>query len=68
MFEKVLLPTDFSADSQRVLGYVKNIPGVRDIILLHVVDATRQSILGWDHGPRIENAKILLDENRQVLE
>ena len=68
MFEKVLLPTDFSADSQRVLGYVKDIPGVREVILLHVVDATRQSVKGWTHGPEIENAKILLEENRQVLE
>jgi nucleotide-binding universal stress UspA family protein len=68
MFEKVLLPTDFSADSQRVLGYVKDIPGVREVILLHVVDATRQSVKGWTHGPAIENAKILLEENRQVLE
>jgi nucleotide-binding universal stress UspA family protein len=68
MFEKVLLPTDFSADSQRVLGYVKEIPGVREVILLHVVDATRQSVKGWTHGPAIENAKILLEENRQALE
>ena len=68
MFEKVLLPTDFSTDSQRVLGYVKDIPGVRKVILLHVVDATRQSVKGWTHGPAIENAKILLEENRQALE
>jgi len=68
MFEKVLLPTDFSADSERVLGYVKDIPGIREVILLHVVDATRQSVKGWTHGPQIENAKILLEENRQALE
>lgn len=68
MFEKVLLPTDFSVDSQKVLGYVKDIPGVQNVILLHVVDATRQSVKGWTHGPAIENAKILLEENRQVLE
>lgn len=67
MFEKVLLPTDFSPDSQRVLGYVKDIPGVQNVILLHVVDATRQSVKGWTHGPAIENARILLEENRQVL-
>jgi nucleotide-binding universal stress UspA family protein len=68
MFEKVLLPTDFSHDSQSVLGNVKEIPGIREVILLHVVDATRQSVKGWTHGPAIENAKILLEENRQVLE
>jgi nucleotide-binding universal stress UspA family protein len=68
MFEKILLPTDFSPDSQRVLEYVKDIPGVREVVLLHVVDATRQSIHGWTHGPEIENAKILLEENRHALE
>jgi nucleotide-binding universal stress UspA family protein len=68
MFEKVLLPTDFSPDSQRVLGYIKDIPGVREVLLLHVVDATHPSRRGWVHGPHIENAKILMEENRQVLE
>jgi len=68
MFDNVLLPTDFSPDSQRVLGYVKDIPGVQNVILLHVIDATRQSVKGWTHGPAIENAKILLEENRQALE
>jgi nucleotide-binding universal stress UspA family protein len=68
MFETVLLPTDFSPDSERALGYITDIPGVRKVILLHVVDATRQSIRGWEHGPHIENAKILIEENRQALE
>jgi nucleotide-binding universal stress UspA family protein len=68
MFEKVLLPTDFSNDSQRVLGYVGDIPGIRKVILLHVIDATRPSRKGWEHGPKTENAKILMEENRQALE
>lgn len=67
MFETVLLPTDFSPDSQRILGYVKDIFGVKKVLLLHVVDATRPSRRGMEHGSRIENAKILLDETRQVL-
>lgn len=68
MFRKVLLPTDFSSDAQRVLGYVQDIPGVREVILLHVVDATHPSRRGWDHAPQIENAKILMEETRQALE
>jgi nucleotide-binding universal stress UspA family protein len=68
MFEKVLLPTDFSPDSERVLGYVKDIPGVEEVTLLHVVDATRPSRKGWDHNPEIANAKILLEESRRALE
>ena len=68
MFEKVLLPMDFSADSQRVLGYVRDIPGVREVILLHVIDATHPSRRGWEHGPQIENGKILMEESRLALE
>jgi nucleotide-binding universal stress UspA family protein len=68
MFEKVLLPTDFSADSQKVLSYVRDIPGIHEVLLLHVVDATHPSRHGWDHGPQIENAKLLMEENRQALE
>lgn len=68
MFEKVLIPTDFSPDSQRILWYVKDIPGVREVLLLHVVDATHLSKWGWDHDPHIENAKILIGENRNALE
>lgn len=68
MFEKVLIPTDFSPDSQRVLSYVKDIPGVQEVVLLNVVDATHLSRHGWDHDPEIENARILLAENQQVLE
>jgi nucleotide-binding universal stress UspA family protein len=68
MFGKILLPTDFSADSQRVLDYVNDIPGVQEVVLLHVIDATRPSRHGWEHGPKIENAHILLGETRDVLE
>lgn len=68
MFENVLLPTDFSPDSQKVLEYVKDIPGVKKVFLLHVVDATRASLRGWEHDPKIENAKILIKENQRVLE
>ncbi|AGB01776.1 universal stress protein [Methanoregula formicica] len=68
MFENVLLPTDFSPDSQKVLEYVRDIPGVKKVILLHVVDATRASLRGWEHDPKIENAKILIKENQRMLE
>ena len=53
MFEKILLPTDFSPDSQRVLGYVDDIPGVREVVLYHVIDATRPSRKGWEHGQQV---------------
>jgi nucleotide-binding universal stress UspA family protein len=68
MFEKVLVALDFSSYSQKILDRVPEIPGIREIVLLHVVDATHPSRLGWTHGPHIENAKILLGEKKEALE
>jgi nucleotide-binding universal stress UspA family protein len=68
MFEKVLLPTDLSPDSQRILGYVRDIPGVTKVTLLHVVKTPAPSRQGPDQDPQTKNPRILLDENRKVLE
>lgn len=67
MFEKVLLPTDFSPDSQKVLAYVQDLPGTREVLLLHVLDATRPTRDG-DHNRQIENTRILMEKTRQELE
>jgi nucleotide-binding universal stress UspA family protein len=67
MFEKILLPTDFSPYSRKVIGYVTDIPGVQTVILLHVIDATRPLRGGGKESTRIENAEILMDEIRQVV-
>ncbi|HII98332.1 MAG TPA: universal stress protein [Methanoregula sp.] len=68
MFEKVLLPTDFSADSQKVLAYVQDLPGTREALLLHVIDAARPSRQGPDHDREIESVRILMEKTRQDLE
>ena len=68
MFEKVLVALDFSPYSQKILDRIGEIPGIQEVVLLHVVDATRPSRLGWTHGPHIENAKILMAEKKVALE
>ena len=68
MFEKMLVALDFSSYSQKILDRVPEIPGIREVVLLHVVDATHPSRLGWTHGPHIENAKILMEEKKEALE
>lgn len=68
VFQKVLSPTDFSEYAQKNLECVREIPGVKEVVLLHVVDATHPSKLGWTHGPQVENAKIRLEEQRERLE
>lgn len=68
MFEKILFPTDFSEFAQRMLGCVSGIPGVREVVLLHIIDATEYSVHGWTHGPELENARLLMDERKTFLE
>ncbi|WAC05912.1 MAG: universal stress protein [Methanoregula sp.] len=68
MFEKVLLPTDFSGDAQKLLACLGDIPGLKEVILLHVVDATHPPKGGLTHDQQIENARILMAENKAFLE
>lgn len=68
MFEKVLVALDFSAYSQKILDCIPGIPGIQEVVLIHVVDATHPSKLGWTHGPYIENVKILMAEKKEALE
>jgi nucleotide-binding universal stress UspA family protein len=37
MFEKILFPTDFSEEAQTELRCITSIPGIREIVLLHVI-------------------------------
>ncbi len=47
MFEKVLIPTDFSNYAKNVIECIGEIPGVKDVVLLNVV--TRPTITRfWD--------------------
>jgi nucleotide-binding universal stress UspA family protein len=68
MFEKVLVALDFSPSSQKILDHIDEIPGIQEVELLHVVDATHPSRRGWTHGPHIENAKLLMAEKKEALE
>ena len=67
MFEKVLFATDFSEYAQKTLECIGEIPGVKEVTLLHVVDATHPSKHGWTHGPHVENAKLLMEEKKEYL-
>jgi len=67
MFEKVLVALDFSVYSQKILDRITEIPGIQKVVLLHVVDATRPSRIGWTHGPHIENGKSLWMRKKRRL-
>ena len=68
MFEKVLFPTDFSGYAQKTFECIDEIPGVKEVVLQHVVDAAYLSKRGQALDPYIENARIFLEEEKKRLE
>ena len=67
MFEKVLFPTDFSGYAQKTFECIGEIPGVKEVVLQHVVDAVYLSKRGQALDPYIENARIFLEEEKERL-
>ncbi len=69
MFKKVLIPLDFSGYSQKILDRIGEIPGIEEIVLLHVVDATRPVGLVWKNGnPELKDTQVILEEKKKFLE
>jgi nucleotide-binding universal stress UspA family protein len=67
MFEKILVPTDFSPYAKKALLCITMMPWARDVCLLHVIDGTHYSKRGWTHEPDLQKAKIILDEEQEFL-
>jgi nucleotide-binding universal stress UspA family protein len=68
MFEKVLIPTDFSKEAQNVLECMGEIPGLKEAILLNVVDAGNPMNLekkGWSYSSLIDEAEMRLSEQAE---
>lgn len=68
MFGKVLVPTDFSEYAKKTIACLTRIPGIHEVVLLHVFDATRHTRRGWTYQAQIENAGIQLEEEKKFLE
>jgi nucleotide-binding universal stress UspA family protein len=67
MFDKVLVALDFSVHSREILERIPGIPGVKEVVLMHVVDATRPSGRVSINGPEVEKARIRMAEGREYL-
>ena len=70
MFYKVLIPTDFSKEAQKVLECVGEIPGLKEVILLNVVDAGNPMNLekkGWSYRSLIDEAEMRLSERAEHI-
>ena len=68
MFQKILVPTDFSKYSEKVLECVRELPGAKEVVLLNVVGPADPLARVWDPGGRIEEAKVKLGEQKKILE
>jgi len=68
MFEKILFPTDFSEEAKTELRCITGIPGIREIILLHVV---RQYPLPMataiTEGLAMRNAQVYLQKAKTYI-
>lgn len=65
MFRNVLFPTDFSGHAKRALECVTGLPGIQEVILLHVADL--KDISRWGEQDIIAGAKRHLAEDRAYL-
>ncbi len=66
MFEKVLIPTDFSDYSKKVIECIGDIPGVKEVVLLNVL--TRPTIDAfWDPLAEIKAAEELLMKQKALI-
>jgi nucleotide-binding universal stress UspA family protein len=67
MFEKVLIPTDFSKDARKVVECIGDIPGVKEVVLLNVV-ARDPLARVWDPVAEARDAekRLLTDEKSAV--
>ncbi len=66
MFEKVLIPTDFSNYAKNVIECIGEIPGVKDVVLLNVV--TRPTITRfWDPVAEVKAAEKKLTEEKSSI-
>ncbi len=70
MFEKVLVPTDFSSYAYRMQECLADIPGIEEVVLLNVVDGADPMNLerkGWSYSALIDEAETRLEEQAYHL-
>jgi nucleotide-binding universal stress UspA family protein len=69
MFEKVLFATDFSEYTKKTLDCIAGFPGIRNIVLLHVIEEIRSPRGGGEIGDVLfRTGKNILREEKNHLE
>ena len=66
MFEKVLIPTDFSSHAEKVVKCIGGIPGVKEVVLLNIV--ARPAITRfWDPVAEVKVAEKRLTDMKSAV-
>ncbi|MDD1664496.1 MAG: GNAT family N-acetyltransferase [Methanomicrobiales archaeon] len=71
MFPRVLLPTDFSPHAERTIQCIGEVPGIQDLLLLHVLESGPDNSTAYGQHTveaRIQDALQRLKELRAGLE
>ena len=67
MFGKVLYVTDFSEYAQKITECLGEIPGINEIIILHVIDTKRTAYGEENESVLIKKAELMLKEQKERL-
>jgi len=66
MFEKVLVPTDFSKHAKKVIECVGEIPGIKQVVLLSVISRSAITRV-WDPVAELKEVEARLMEEKKLI-
>jgi nucleotide-binding universal stress UspA family protein len=66
VFEKVLIPTDFSKHAHKVIECAGKIPGVKEIVLLSVISRSVITRV-WDPAAELKEVEKKLTEEKKII-
>ena len=66
LFEKVLVPTDFSKHARKVVECVGEIPGVKQVVLLSVISRSAITRV-WDPVAELKGVEARLTEEKKLI-
>jgi nucleotide-binding universal stress UspA family protein len=67
MFEKVLIPTDFSEHAEKLIECIGDIPGIKEAVLLNVISRDPLARV-WSPGDEVKEAEKRLEDEKNRLE
>jgi nucleotide-binding universal stress UspA family protein len=69
MFERVLVPTDLSKYAQKMMGCIGEIPGIKEVVLLNIIDADDSALEkhGWSYDSLIDESWKKMNEQTKNI-